>query len=76
MATTVTPGQDLKFGVIAQGALVVSTTTTDGAVEANAKPYFLHYNRAPTDPQITLVKSDATRTSWPLTKDCKTITLN
>jgi hypothetical protein len=74
--TTLTPGQDLKFSVVGQGALVVSTTTTDGAVEANQTAYFLHYNRAPTDPQITLVKSDASRTSWPLTQDCLTITLN
>jgi hypothetical protein len=74
--TTLTAGQDLKFGVVGQGALVVSTTNPDGATEANQTPYFLHYNRAPTDPQITLVKSDAARTSWPNTPDCKTITLN
>jgi hypothetical protein len=72
---TLTAGQDLKFGVVGQGALTVSTTNTDGATEANQTAYFLHYNRAPTDPQITLVKSDAARTSWPLTKDCLTITL-
>ena len=74
--TTLTAGQDLKFGVVGRAALVVTTTNPDGAVEANQTPYFLRYNRAPTDPQITLVKSDATRISWPLTQDCKTIVLN
>jgi hypothetical protein len=74
-ASTLTPGQDLKFVPVAQGATVVTTTNPDGAVEANQTAYFLQYNRQATDPQITLVKSDGSRTSWPLTKDCTTITL-
>ena len=69
-------GQDRMFAVSAQGAVVVTTTTTDGAVEANQTKYFLSYNRQPTDPPIALIKSDAARTSWPLTQDCKTIVLN
>ena len=73
---TLTAGQNLAFGVVGQGALVVSTTNSDGSTEANQTPYFLNYNRAPTDPQITLVKSDAARTSWPNTQDCTTIILN
>jgi hypothetical protein len=69
-------GQDRIFAVSAQGALVVTTTTTDGAVEATQTKYFLSYDRQPTDPPIVLVKSNAARTSWPLTQDCKTIVLN
>jgi carboxypeptidase family protein len=74
--TTLTPGQNLKFSAVAQGAAVVITTNVDGAVEANQTAYFLLYNRAPTDPPITLVKSDAGQTSWPLTQNCKTIALH
>ena len=74
-ASTLTPGQDTKFAPVAQGALVVSTTLTDGSTEANQTAYFLRYNRAATDPLIMLVKSDAARTSWPNTQDCLTITL-
>jgi hypothetical protein len=74
-ASTLTPGQDLPFAPVAQGALVVTTTASDGASEANQTPYFLHYNRQPSDPQINLVKSDASRTSWPSTPDCLAITL-
>jgi hypothetical protein len=76
VGNTLTPGQNLGFSVTAQGALVVSTTNPDGSTEANQTPFFLRYNRQPTDPAINLVKSDASRTSWPNTQDCKTITLN
>ncbi len=75
VATTLTPGQDLKFSVVAQNALVVTTINPDGSTEANQTAYFLRYNRGATDPLITLVKSDATRTSWPNTQDCTTIVL-
>jgi hypothetical protein len=75
VATTLTPGQDLKFSVTAQNALVVTTTNPDGSTEANQTAYFLRYNRAATDPLITLVKSDAGQTSWPNTQDCTTIVL-
>jgi hypothetical protein len=73
--TTVAVGANLGFVAVAQGATVVSTGTADGAVEANKTSYFLQYDRQPTDPQITLVKSNAPITSFPLTQDCKTITL-
>ena len=72
---TLAPGVNRGFAVSAQGATIVTTTTLDGAIEANQTAYFLQYDRQPTDPQITFVKSDATRTSWPLTQDCKTIVL-
>jgi hypothetical protein len=73
--TTVAVGANLGFAAVAQGAMIVSTGTADGAVEANQTSYFLHYDRQPTDPQITLVKSNAPTTSFPLTQDCKTIAL-
>jgi choice-of-anchor A domain-containing protein len=73
--TNLTAGQNLGFNPTAQGALVVSTTATDGASEANNTAYFLSYNRKLNDPPVNLVKSDASRTSWPYTPDCKTITL-
>jgi hypothetical protein len=72
---TFAPGANSGFAVSAQGATVVTTTNADGAVEANQTAYFLQYDRQPSDPQITFVKSDAARTSWPLTRDCKTIVL-
>jgi hypothetical protein len=72
---TLGPGVNRSFSVTAQGAAVVTTSTADGAVEANQTAYFLQYDRQPTDPPITLVKSDATRTSWPFTQDCSTIVL-
>jgi len=75
VVTTLTPGQDIKYAPVAQNALVVSTVLADGSTEANQTAYFLRYNRQPTDPLITLVKSVALRTSWPNTQDCTTITL-
>jgi hypothetical protein len=74
--TTLTPGQNLKFSVVAQGATAVLTTNLDGAIEANQTAYFLQYNRQPTDPPISFVKSDAAQTVWPLTQNCKAITLH
>lgn len=73
--STIPVGTNRVFATAAQGATVVTTTNANGAVEANQTAYFLQYDRQPTDPQITLVKSDASRTSWPLTLDCKTIVL-
>jgi hypothetical protein len=74
--TAVPAGDDLKFSVSAEGALIVSTTNPNGAVEANATSYFLLYNRQPGDPPVKLVKSDASQKSWPLTEDCHAILLH
>ncbi len=74
--TTVKGGDDTKFGPSAQAALVVSTTNSNGSVEANQTPYFLFYERKPGDPPVNMVKSDAKQTSWPNTEDCKTISLH
>jgi hypothetical protein len=76
VATKVPPGDDMKFFVSAEAALVVSTKNPDGAVEADQTPYFLLYDRQPGDPPVKMVKSDASQTSWPLTEDCKSITLH
>jgi len=74
-AGTVNAGNNRSFSPVAQGATVVVTTLADGSTEANQTAYFLIYNRQPADPLIILDKSDALRTSWPNTQDCKTITL-
>jgi hypothetical protein len=74
--TTVPAGDDMKFAVSAQTALVVSTTNSNGSVEANQTPYFLVYDRKPADPPVNMVKSDAKQNSWPNTEDCKTISLH
>ena len=75
VATTVPKGGVIPFSVSAQNALVVQTTNPDGSTEANQTPFFLKYNASATDPTVLLTKSDASRTSWPNTQDCKTITL-
>jgi hypothetical protein len=75
VSTTVNQGQLMKFNPVAQGALAVQTTNSDGSTEANQTAYFLKYNGSPTDPTVTLTKSDASRTSWPNTQDCTAITL-
>ena len=74
-ATTVNGAAVIPFSPVAQGATIVTTSNSDGSTEANQTAYFLQYNRQPTDPLMVLVKSDATRTSWPNTQDCTTITL-
>ena len=76
VATTVGKGATIPFSPVAQGALVVQTTNANGSKEANQTGYFLKYNGSATDPTVTLTKSDASRTSWPDTEDCKTISLN
>jgi hypothetical protein len=74
-SASVMPNQDLKFANGAFGALVVQTVLADGATEADKTPYTLRYKAQAGDPTVNLVKSDAARTSWPLTQDCTTITL-
>jgi len=75
IATTVTKGTDLKFSTNAYGATVVATVNSNGAIEANNTAYFLRYKAAASDPTIIMVKTDSSRTSWPLTEDCTTIVL-
>jgi Pro-kumamolisin, activation domain len=75
VAMTVAKGATLPFSPVGQGALVVQTVDANGSKEANQTPYFLRYNAGATDPTVLLAKSDFSRTSWPNTEDCKTITL-
>ncbi len=71
------PANDvLPFSPSAYGATVVSTSTADGAVEANQTSYTLAYKSGPSDPLVTLSKSNASQTSFPLTGDCSTISLH
>src|SRR5207248_2384238 len=73
---TVVAGQNLTFSPAQQGALVVSTTATNGSVEANQTSYLLNYVGQFSDPFVNLVKSFAPGTPpWPNTEDCTTIPL-
>jgi hypothetical protein len=53
--------------------VVVPTVSTNGATEANATSYFLLYDTGSADPGVLLTKQDPTRTSWPATDDCRTL---
>ncbi len=75
VATTVNASQRLTFSPSGLGALVVSTSTSSGADEANQTAYFLGYQAQATDPAVTLVKTDAARQSWPITPNCRDIQL-
>jgi hypothetical protein len=76
VAMTVAKGATLPFSVSGQGATVVQTVDANGSKEANQTAYFLKYNAAASDPTVLLTKSDASRTSWPNTEDCTTISLH
>jgi hypothetical protein len=57
-------------------ATVVSTSTADGAIEANQTAYPLGYNQGPGDPPVALVKTNPTQTSFPNgATDCSRIGL-
>jgi hypothetical protein len=51
------------------GVMLVSTSTSDGAVEANVTSYVLVDSAG----GIVASKEDSTRTSWPYTRDCGSI---
>jgi hypothetical protein len=72
---TITPGQDLQFQASAVLAPIVSTSTTDGAVEADQTAYLLNYAPRPGDPPVVLVKTNASQTSFPMTDQCSDIQL-
>ena len=56
--------------LIGWGVMLVSTSTSDGAVEANTTSYFLVGGAGS---GILASKEDPTRTSWPYTRDCGSI---
>jgi hypothetical protein len=74
--TTVPKGTVLTEAPLKFGPLVVQTVLADGSTEANQTAYFLRYKAAASDPAIFMQKTNASRTSWPNTQDCKTIVLN
>jgi hypothetical protein len=58
-------------------ALVVTTSSSDGSVEANQTSYTLQYQQQPGDPPVTLVKTNASQTTFapPGQADCAAIGL-
>jgi hypothetical protein len=71
---TVAAGQNLVFAATKFGVVLVTTSTAAGVVEADSTEYLLHYSPAAGDPAVTMVKTNAGRTSFPLTEDCRKIT--
>ena len=69
------PGVDAAFQVDEDIAVVVSTSTADGSIEANQTSYSLSYDEQPGDPQVTFAKINASQTSWPIEQDCCSIGL-
>ncbi len=52
---------------------VVSTSTADGASEANKTSYQLLYDTPTGGQGVVLVKDNSSQTTWPATPDCTTI---
>jgi hypothetical protein len=69
------PGVDADFQLAEDLSVVVTTSTSDGAVEANATQYNLLYDEQLTDPPVTFVKTNSSQTSWPVEQDCCSIGL-
>ena len=69
---TVPPGA--LVGVNGYGALVVSTSATDGASEASHTPYPLNYN-TPANSTGVVMNNTSSATSWPYTPNCQSVTL-
>jgi hypothetical protein len=55
------------------GVTVVSTTTSDGAVEADKTSYFL--TESEPSSSVVMNKTNSSQTSWPYTPNCAGITL-
>jgi hypothetical protein len=75
VADTFGAGEDAEFQAAEDVSVVVATSTSDGAIEANQTPYTLSYDEQLTDPPVSFIKSNATRTSWPIEQDCCSIGL-
>jgi hypothetical protein len=73
---TIAAGSNIGFAVSGQNALVVQTVNADGSAEANMTAYSLLYNTSSSDPGVIMIKTDASRNSWPNTEDCATISLH
>jgi hypothetical protein len=75
VGTPVGAGQSISFSFGAFGAAIVSTLTSDGAVQANEVSYFLDYQPQLTDPPVEFRKSNPSQFTFPYTPDCTTIIL-
>jgi hypothetical protein len=75
--TTVNAKTSINFNPNGFGALVLQTTASDGASEANNTSYFLAYKGSgnPGNPVILMTKSNANQNSWPNTPNCADIIL-
>jgi len=69
------PGVDAGFQTPEDMSVVVTTTSTDGAIDSSATSYSLIYDEQATDPPVTFVKTNASQTSWPVQQDCCSIGL-
>ena len=69
-ATVFTVPAKTSQAVIGWGVMLVPTSTSDGAVEANTTSYFLD---AAAGSGILPVKEASSQTSWPNTRDCGSI---
>ena len=64
------PATDALFQIPEELVVVVSTSAADGAVEANSTAYSLYYAGQPTDPPVTMVKTNASWTNWTVNENC------
>ena len=64
-----------QFQVSEDVGLVVSTSTSDGSVEANQTAYALQYQAKPGDPPVTMLKTNAGQTTFAGQADCRQIGL-
>jgi hypothetical protein len=69
--TTVPAGTQVSLNKFA--ITVLSTSNADGAVEANQTNYFLLAKAPGSGPGTLMSKTNATQTSWPVTRDCRAI---
>lgn len=69
-SATFAPGDSVNYSPAADLAVVVSTSTSDGANEANKTAYELGYDSPAGEPDVIMVKSNPSQTSWPYTPNC------
>jgi hypothetical protein len=63
----------MNYSPYGLGATIVSTTNSNGAVEANATSYPLNYKQQSTDPLVVLVNADPTQTTVDNAQDCDNV---
>jgi hypothetical protein len=55
--------------------VVVSTSSSNGSVEANQTAFSLSYDTQSTDPGVLFDKTNVAQTTWPQTDNCQAMTL-